>query len=170
VRIIAATNLDLKKAIEKGEFREDLFYRLNSVAIHLPPLRERPEDIVPLTTQFISTYCKKQKKPQKELSPKVIEILMSYAWPGNVRELENVIENVVTFSEREIIRPKDLPPEIASEESAGKHCQVSSLEIAEEEHIRKAVTLAAGNKKLASRMLKIPRATLYRKMQKYGID
>ncbi|MEW5805826.1 MAG: sigma-54 dependent transcriptional regulator [Acidobacteriota bacterium] len=170
VRVIAATNLDLKRAIECGEFREDLYYRLSSVSINLPPLRKRVEDIIPLANKFISQYCRKHGRSAKTLSPKAMEFLTCYHWPGNIRELENVIENAVIVSEREIIRPKDLPSDVASEEDAGAIKDVLTLQQAEEKHIRDALMLSGGNKLKASKMLNIPRATLYRKMQRFKID
>lgn len=170
VRILAASNQDLKEAVEKKELREDLFYRLSAVSIRLPALRERVEDIVPLAMHFLSFFCKKHNKNKKTLSPKVIEILMGYHWPGNIRELENVIENSVIFSERDFIRPKDLPLELDSTDEQEISEKILTLEKAEEEHIKKTLILAAGNKLKASKLLKIPRATLYRKIQKYKIE
>ncbi len=170
VRVIAATNIDLKQAIERIEFREDLYYRLNSINILVPPLRERVEDIIPLAAHFLSHFCRKQSKKVRSFSPKVVEILMNYRWPGNVRELENVIENAVTFSEREIIRPKDLPGEVMSDGLGERLEHLPALEEMEEEHIKRALTHAAGNKQLAAKLLRIPRATLYRKLQKYSIQ
>ncbi len=170
VRILAASNQDLKKAVEKKELREDLFYRLSAVSFTIPPLRERVEDIVPLAMHFLSSYCQKHNKKPKTLSPKAIEILTDYHWPGNVRELEHVIENAVIFSERDFIRPKDLLLELNSKNEQEGLEKILTLEKAEEEHIRKTLMLAAGNKLKASKLLNIPRATLYRKIQKYKIE
>ncbi len=170
VRVLAATNIDLKQAIERSEFREDLYYRLNSVNILVPPLRERVDDIIPLAKHFLSCFCGKQNKKERSFSPKVVETLMNYHWPGNVRQLENVIENAVTFSEREIIRPKDLPGEVMSDGIGERAEHLPALEEMEEEHIRRALMHTAGNKQLAAKLLRIPRATLYRKLQKYSIQ
>jgi DNA-binding NtrC family response regulator len=170
VRILAASNLDLKNAAEKKEFREDLFYRLSAVTIMLPPLRERVEDILPLCMHFLTSFCYKHHKKQKTLSPKAIETLIGYQWPGNVRELEHVMENAVIFSERDHIRPKDLSLEMDSQDDKTTSDNVLTLEEAEEEHIKKMLQRAAGNKLKASKLLKIPRATLYRKIQKYKIE
>ncbi len=170
VRILAASNQDLKQAVESKEVREDLFYRLSAVTIKVPPLIERVEDIVPLALNFLSDYCEKHHKSPKTLSPKAIEILTDYHWPGNVRELEHVIENAVIFSERDFIRPKDLPAELDSKREEKRSGKILTLDEAEEQHIKKTLALAAGNKLKASKILKIPRATLYRKIQKYKIE
>ncbi len=170
VRILAASNRDLREAVENKEFREDLFYRLSAVTIKLPPLRERIEDIVPLAMKFLSDFSKKHRKRQKSLSPKAIEMLTDYHWPGNVRELEHVMENAVIFSERDFIRPKDLPAELHSDSEETASEKILTLEEAEEQHIKKTLTVTAGNKLKASKILKIPRATLYRKIQKYKIE
>jgi DNA-binding NtrC family response regulator len=128
------------------------------------------EDILPLSMHFLASFCKKHHKSQKTLSPKAIEILTGYHWPGNVRELEHVMENAVIFSERDFIRPKDLSLELDSQDDKKASDNVLTLEEAEEEHIKKMLQLAAGNKLKASKLLKIPRATLYRKIQKYKIE
>ncbi len=108
VRVVAATNRDLEKAIESGEFREDLYYRLNVVTIHLPPLRERKEDIVPLAAFFLHRFSADLKKPIRGLSPAAIRMLTRHNWPGNIRELENAIERAVLMADNDVIEPKDL--------------------------------------------------------------
>jgi len=112
IRIIAATNKDLKELIKKGTFREDLFYRLNIVPIFLPPLRERREDIPLLVSHFLRKYNRERKREVKAVSPEAMEFLINYSWPGNVRELENLIERLVVISEEDIIRPEHLPPSV----------------------------------------------------------
>jgi DNA-binding NtrC family response regulator len=98
VRILAATNIDLRRAVEEGRFREDLFYRLNVIAIQLPPLRQRKEDIPALVNHFVEKYCLENGKPLSEVTPEALQVLLDYDWPGNVRELENVIERGVVLS------------------------------------------------------------------------
>jgi len=112
VRIIAATNQDLKKRIEEGKFREELYYRLNVISFEMPPLRRRVEDIPLLVNHFLQKYCQQMGKKMKRISPEAMSLLEMYDWPGNVRELENVIERVVAIEDRETITPASLPPEI----------------------------------------------------------
>ena len=112
VRIIAATNQDLKKRIEEGKFREELYYRLNVISFEMPPLRRRVEDIPLLVNHFLQKYCQQMGKKMKRVSPEAMSLLEMYHWPGNVRELENVIERVVAIEDRETITPASLPPEI----------------------------------------------------------
>ncbi len=108
VRVIAATNMDLEQAIESGDFREDLYYRLNVVTINMPPLRERKEDIVPLATFFLHRFVSELNKPIRGFSPAALRMLSRHNWPGNIRELENTIERAVLMADREIVEPKDL--------------------------------------------------------------
>ncbi len=112
VRVIAATNQDLKKRIEEGKFREDLYYRLNVISFEMPPLRSRVEDIPLLTQHFLQKYCQQMGKKMKRLAPEVVGIFEQYPWPGNIRELENVIERIVAIEDRETITPACLPPEM----------------------------------------------------------
>jgi two-component system response regulator PilR (NtrC family) len=114
VRIIGATNQDLKKRIEEGKFREDLFYRLNVISLELPPLRNRKEDIPLLVNHFLSKYCDKMGRDMKRMAPRVMKVFESYSWPGNVRELENSIERVIAIEERETITESSLPEELIS--------------------------------------------------------
>jgi DNA-binding NtrC family response regulator len=120
VRIIAATNRDLKKRIQEGKFREELFYRLNVISFDMPPLRKRTEDIPLLVTHFLQKYCDKMAKKIKRFTPEVIGLLEAYAWPGNIRELENVIERIVAIEDRETVTVGCLPKEIISPQKA-KH-------------------------------------------------
>jgi DNA-binding NtrC family response regulator len=114
VRIIGATNQDLKKRIEEGKFREDLFYRLNVISLDIPPLRKRKEDVPALVNHFLSKYCEKMDRKLKRIAPRVMKIFESYPWPGNVRELENTIERIVAIEERETITESSLPEELLS--------------------------------------------------------
>jgi transcriptional regulator with PAS, ATPase and Fis domain len=114
VRIIAATNQDLKKGIEEGRFREDLFYRLNVISFTMPPLRQRKDDIPLLANHFLAEYCAKQGKKLKRFAPEVINVFEAYPWPGNVRELENMVERIVAIEDRETVTNKSLPDELLS--------------------------------------------------------
>jgi DNA-binding NtrC family response regulator len=116
VRLIAATNKDLQEKIKEGTFREDLFYRLNIVPIHLPPLRERLEDIPLLAEHFLLKYCREMRKNLKKMSPAFLDLLKSYSWPGNVRELENIMERIVIMTDEEEIQPKHFPIPIQPKE------------------------------------------------------
>ena len=109
VRIVAATNRDLEAAVAAGTFREDLYYRLNVIPIHLPPLRERGQDVLLLARHFLGRFCRKKERPPLELSPVVQRVLLAYAWPGNVRELENVMERLSVLVDGHIVAPEDLP-------------------------------------------------------------
>ncbi len=168
VRILAATNRDLEKMIKEGSFREDLYYRLNVVGIFVPPLRDRKEDIPLLAWHFLKKYNQIHGKKVKNISPRVMERLLSYSWPGNVRELENVMERAVILSGREILTLEDLSPHFQkariSEESSPP-----SIEEAEKKLILDALRATGGNQTKASRLLGIHRNTLRRKIKKYRI-
>lgn len=161
VRIIAATNKDLKKAVEEGRFREDLYYRLDVVSMTLPPLRERLKDIIPLAEFFMAGRTKK-------ISSKAKEFLKSYDWPGNVRELKNTIERAVVLGDGEIIQPEDLPHNFRK---GGEVIPppLDSLEHIEEDHIARVLRHANWNKSEAVRILGITRQTLDNKIKKYEI-
>ncbi len=171
IRIIAATNRDLKKAIAKGTFREDLYYRLNVVRIQLPSLAERRSDIPLLVRHFIKKFNKAFDKDVKGISKGALKHLMGYNFPGNVRELENMIQRAVALCEGTEISLKDLPESIRDlawgdlgEES------LISLEEVEKQHITRVLEKTGYNKKLASDILKLPRTTLWRRMKQFGLD
>jgi DNA-binding NtrC family response regulator len=171
VRIIAATNRDLKQAIEMGEFREDLFYRLNVVNIHIPPLRDRKEDIPLLMAAFLKEFARENEKKIEGIEPKTRMILYNYSWPGNVRELRNCIESAVVMSKSNILTVEDLPPHIRAD-SEGDSIQLTtgvSLADAEKEVIRATLAAQNGNKSRAAEILGIGRKTLHRKLQEYGL-
>jgi len=161
VRVIAATNKDLGKAVEEGKLREDLFYRLNVVPIKLPPLKERKKDIIPLAKHFMAGRAKK-------ISPRAKRLLMSYGWPGNVRELKNCIERAVVLGEGEVIQPEDLPHNICK---GGKviPAPLESLEHMEADYIIGVLRQTGWNKSDASKILGITRQTLDNKIFKYKI-
>ncbi len=163
VRIIAATNRDLKKLVEEGKFREDLYYRLNVVNIKIPPLRERREDIPILVKSFIEKFSKIHQKNVKGVSSEAMKVLLSYDYPGNVRELENIIERAVVISSGKYITVDDLPEELFER----KRFEEENEEI---RRIKEALKIAKGNKSLAAKILGIHRTTLWRKLKFYGIE
>ena len=170
VRIIAATNRDLKKAIERGEFREDLFYRLNVVAINLPKLSERRDDIPLLTAHFMEKFNAAFSKKTKRISSQAMGILMNYNFPGNVRELENIIQRAVALAEGESIRVSDLPSDLQKLEFSILEGEgLLSLEDTEKQHIEKVLNITAYNTSLTSSILNIPRTTLWRRMKRFGL-
>jgi two-component system response regulator AtoC len=170
VRIIAATNKDLKKAVERGEFREDLFYRLNVVAINLPRLSERKDDIPLLATHFINKFNRAFGKRIKRTSPQAMCILMNYNFPGNVRELENIIQRAVALAETEVIQVGDLPSDLQKLEFSTLEGEgLLSLAEVEKQHIEKVLNMTAFNTSLASSILDIPRTTLWRRVKKFGL-
>jgi len=169
VRIIAATNKDLKKAMEKGEFREDLFYRLNVVAINLPRLEEKRDDIPLLVNHFITKFNRAFGKAVKRISPDALSILMGYNFPGNVRELENIVQRAVALADSEAIEVHDLPPDLQEFEFSGMKGQgLLTLEEMEKQHIAR-VLMSTKNIGIACNILNIPRTTLWRRMQKYNL-
>lgn len=168
VRVISATNKDLRKAIEKQEFREDLYYRLNVVNIELPPLRERKEDIPLLAEHFLHKFAMENRKEVTEFSPEAIEFLLDYDWPGNVRELENAIERAIILSKDSPITTADLPQEnlsLVGSASIGKN-----LKEVEKSHILNVLREAGENYSEAARILGVSRMTLYNKAKEYGFD
>jgi two-component system response regulator HydG len=174
VRVIAATNKDLDQEVKKGRFREDLFYRLNVIPIHLPPLRERKEDIPDLANHFLSQYREKNKKEIKEFSPKALDLLIRYEWPGNIRELENCIERAVIVARGELIAPVDLPPSIQNLPAGKGDSEILfpagiSLQEAEKALILKTLEDAGGNRSRAAEILGINRRTLQMKLKEYGM-
>ncbi|RME65141.1 MAG: sigma-54-dependent Fis family transcriptional regulator, partial [Nitrospirae bacterium] len=178
VRIIAATNKNLEEEVKKGNFREDLYYRLKVIPIHLPPLRERDDDILLLAKYFIDMYNREFKKSVKGLSKEVERLFLSYAWPGNVRELKNVIERVMILENTDYIKPEHLPPEIHNPGEVQKR-NVSALEIdipaggldieeVEKKLIERALEVTKGNQSKAARLLNLSRDAFRYRMQKYG--
>jgi len=176
VRMIAATNKDLKKLIEEGRFREDLYYRLNVIPIDLPPLRERRDDIPLLANHFLSVYAERTKKNNPSLSPEAMKFLMNYDWPGNVRELENAIERALILAAKNVILPEDLPSGVLeSEPRTGKEPETllgvdQTLEDLEKKHILMTLDKYVWNQKKASEILGISTTTLWRKLKSYGIE
>ncbi len=171
VRIIAATNKDLQKAVKEGTFREDLFYRLSVVPIALPPLRERRKDIPILADNFLKKYNRMRKKNVKAISEKAMKALVEYDWPGNVRELENAIERGVVLTESEVIEPKDLYYYGLSVDTSSQSntTKTRSLYDVEREHIIKTLKMFNNQIGRAAEALGVDRKTLRLKLKKYGI-
>jgi DNA-binding NtrC family response regulator len=169
VRVIAATNQPLEPLVRSGKFREDLFDRLNVIMITLPPLRERKEDVPLLASHFLQKFSEENHKSISHISPEALEILLQYSWPGNVRELQHTIERAVIFSTQPIILPEDLPRKM-SEEVKGLEIPIPEktlpLKELEKRYVLKVLQEAGGNKKKASEILGIDRATLYRILEK----
>ncbi len=163
VRIVAATNRKLSASLQEGKFREDLYYRLNAVRISLPPLRERPEDILLLVYHFLRKHSPGR---DLEVAPEALRLLTAYSWPGNVRELENAVERSVLLARNGVIEAAQLPPELQSQ--SGVELGLLSLEEAERRHIARVLGLAKDLEE-ASRVLQIDPATLWRKRKKYGL-
>jgi DNA-binding NtrC family response regulator len=166
VRILAATNRDLKRAIQENRFREDLYYRLNVIALQVPPLRERKEDIPLLANAFVRKYCLEMNKEKTKIASPALKLLMDYDWPGNVRELENIIERALVIGKGDEISPDDLP---FSRKELGTEAFPKSLKMMEKVHIRRILEATGWNISQASRELGVDRQTLYNKIEKYEI-
>jgi Nif-specific regulatory protein len=173
VRVIAATNRDLEAAIEKGDFRRDLYYRLNVFPIHIPPLRERRTDIMLLADHFVEKYSKRHGKNVRRISTPAIDMLTSYHWPGNVRELENCIERAVLLSEDDVIHGHHLPPTLQTAEASGTVPPgdlEAVLDSVEREMILEALKSSRGNMAKAARSLGITERVMGLRVKKHGID
>jgi DNA-binding NtrC family response regulator len=176
VRIIAATNRDLERAVEEGRFREDLFYRLNVMQIEVPPLRSRGTDVLLLADQFIKHYAQHFSKQVTGISDNAAQRLMDYVWHGNVRELRNAMERAVALTRFEKIVVDDLPKKIQAYQSEhffiGSHDpnELLPMEEVERRYILHVLKVVGDNRTAAARILKLDRKTLYRKLQRYGID
>jgi transcriptional regulator with PAS, ATPase and Fis domain len=166
VRIVAATNKDLKTEIDKGNFREDLYFRLNVVNIHVPPLRERKEDLPLLITAFLKEFAVENNKKIEGIDDKARSCLYAYEWPGNVRELRNCMESAVVMSRGNLITEEDLPPGLraGSDEGWIRIPLGTSMEEAEKIIIRETVSAQKGNRSKASEILGIDRKTIHRKL------
>jgi DNA-binding NtrC family response regulator len=168
VRVIVATNKDLKKEMERDAFRQDLFYRLSVVPLLIPPLRNRKEDIPPLTTHFIKKYCKAHGLEPKSVSPNALRLLLDHPWPGNVRELENAIQRAVLINPGREISPDSLFPAAATEDAPALSLLDSAKgakEVVEREKIAEALQKTSGNRSHAAKLLGISRSALYNKLK-----
>ncbi len=168
VRVIAATNRDLEKAVASGSFREDLYYRLNVIRVALPPLRERKEDI-PLLVEHFLERLEAELKRQIRISPEAMAVLLAHSWPGNVRELRNVLERGAVVAQGGVVRPADLGLEPEPARERGSAASPLTLEEVERRHIAEVLGHASGNVSQAARLLGIDRVTLYNKMRKYRL-
>ena len=168
VRIISATNRNLKEEIANGRFREDLYFRLSVFRIELPPLRQRPEDILLLAQHFAERFSKQIGCPVPALSPDAKNLFLSYPWPGNVREMMNTMEHALIVCDSEVTR-EDLPIDMLSDESSTQVDDSLDLKSVERNHIIKVLHHTHGNKTETARLLKIGLTTLYRKIEEYGI-
>jgi DNA-binding NtrC family response regulator len=165
VRVIAATNRDLRKAVASGTFREDLFYRLDVITVTLPPLRERKEDIPLLVEHFLDRLTEQGKK-RLQVSHEAMAVLLAHDWPGNVRELRNVLERGAVVAQGEVLTPSDLGLAAPSGEAPSGP---STLDEVEKRHIAGVLAHCAGNVSQAARLLGIDRVTLYNRMKRYGL-
>jgi two-component system, NtrC family, response regulator AlgB len=167
VRVVAATNRDLESDVKNGRFREDLLYRLNVIELHIPPLRERREDLLPLANKFLVFFARAARRPTPELSPAAAAALQAYSWPGNVRELRNAIERAVILWPAQIIEPAALPERIAAQATAtarlGGDCTLDAIE---REHILQVIARSPTLED-AARILGIDSSTLWRKRKRY---
>lgn len=170
VRIIAATSKDLEREVENGTFREDLFYRLNVVCLVMPPLRERPEDIFPLSAHFINTFNKRMGIGVKGLSDEVRKMFMTWSWPGNVRELEHAIEHAMVMTREDFLLPEHLPEQFRDQERTETISIKKAQKNMERCLIRRALKATGGNKSRAAEMLEISYPSLLDKIRKYQID
>jgi two-component system response regulator HydG len=171
VRVLAATNRDLARGVARGEFRQDLYYRLKVVELHVPPLRERRDDVLPLARVLLADAALRMKRKITALAPKAADQLLRYAWPGNVRELENAMERAVALARGSRVEVEDLPEEIREAIAAPVATvgQVRPLDVIEKEYILAVLQLSGGNQTQTARQLHIGSATLYRKLKRYGI-
>jgi DNA-binding NtrC family response regulator len=169
-RVIAATNRDLREAVEAGTFREDLYFRLGAFIITVPPLRERREDITPLVHNFLRRAASRMKKDVRAVSADAMSALMTYRWPGNVRELEHAIERAVILANTPSVGVRDLPPEITRKSRPRPGDDTLDLHEQERMSIERALERFGGNRRKAAEALKISTVTLWRKMKHYGIS
>ena len=182
VRIVLATNMDLEEAVRDGRFREDLYYRINVVAIEMPPLRHRPADIAPLARHFLSRFAKEHSKPIEGLTEEALQMLIQARWPGNVRQLENVMERAVVFGQENVVDTKDLPTTLLGEtrgpqplpghnptENEAPTPLKEALGAAEKRILEQALTHCDGNRERTARVLGINRSTLFAKLRRHGV-
>lgn len=168
IRLVSATNLDLQQAVRSGQFREDLLYRINTVVITLPPLRERVEDIPLLADHFLKIYTSRYHKGEKSISQEAIRFLQKYSWPGNIRELQHAVERAVILSEHTALQKSDFA--LSSTNDIIPKAEALNLDEVERKTILAAIQKYNGNLSKVAKELGVGRTTLYRKMEKYGLD
>ena len=173
VRFVSATNRDVKALVDTGQLREDLYFRIRGAEIHVPPLRERRDDIPRLVNHAIGRYSAELEKPMPTVSEPAMMRLVSYAWPGNVRELLNIVQKMVVMCDVELIEARHVPEEIHAREGEGRQGMGSlagvGLDRLEKEAIRQTLAMTAGNREQAANLLGIGERTLYRKPTEYGL-
>jgi transcriptional regulator with PAS, ATPase and Fis domain len=176
-RVIAATNRPIPQALAENRLRSDLYYRLNTFQIEVPPLRERKQDIPPLVASFVKQFAQQLGKPEPAIAPDAFQKLLDYSWPGNVRELQNAMEYAVVLARQNLIGIKELPAEVQlpvalqqTELSTSTRQGVQSLDDVERTTILQALAQCHGNKKKAAELLGIQRPTLYNKLKRYAIQ
>jgi Nif-specific regulatory protein len=166
VRVIAATNQDLQVYVRERKFREDLYYRLSVFELHVPPLRDRGDDIALLIDFFVAHYRRERGRPHLKLCDAARQKLLAYRWPGNVRQLRNVIDSAVVLAEGDEILPRDL----GLRDSGGESLDSLEIDVWEKKLIMEALRRSDGNVPEAAKLLAIGRATLYRKIELYGVE
>jgi DNA-binding NtrC family response regulator len=172
IRLICATNMNVHDMVHENEFRQDLLYRINTVEIKLPPLRDRENDVILLAEKFVETYSKKYRKPNKRLAEATKSKLLRYHWPGNVRELQHAIERAIIMSEEVVLQPNDfqfLMPKNEPEKEEAEDFTEYDLETVEKMMIQKQISRNSGNISKAAKSLGLTRASLYRRMEKHGL-
>ena len=169
IRLIAATNRDLDHEVANGTFREDLLYRLKVITVSMPPLADRPADLMPLAENYLRHFTAEQGRPDLKFAPETRQKLLEYTWPGNLRELRNAVERAVILAQGAEIQPDDLPGEVhAAPETAVRPGHMVSLAELEEEHIRRMIAKTESLER-AAQILGIDSATLYRKRKRMGL-
>jgi two-component system response regulator HydG len=170
VRILAATNKNLQHEVQKGEFREDLYYRINVIPIKIPPLRERRNDIPLLLQHFLKQFNSEQGKNVSGFDPEAMRVLLNYNWPGNIRELENCIEHAVILAKTNMVSISDLPSALTTPTDRISPTEKRTMDTHEETLIREVLQECSWNKQHAANRLGISRSTLYEKMKKFRIE
>jgi transcriptional regulator with PAS, ATPase and Fis domain len=171
-RLVCSTNRDTAQMISDGTLRKDLFFRVSTIRVKVPPLRERPDDIAPLAERFLQTYAAKYQKRLRAFSPAAFSLLTRHDWPGNVRELESVVEHAVLFARGDELRPEDLPEHLQAATGEHSRCVIPpymTMEEIEREAIAQTLERTGGNVKKTAEILDYHRPTLYRKLKRFGL-
>ncbi len=167
VRVLSATNADIRQEVAEGRFREDLLYRLNTVELRLPPLRERREDIGPLANPFLQRQAERYRRPELRFDAGAVQALLEHSWPGNVRELEHVVERAVLMARAEVVRADDLG--LRDRTAGAAPLEEMKLDEAERYLVQRALERCGGNVSHAAAALGLSRSALYRRLQRYGL-
>ncbi len=169
VRVISATNRDIEELVRQGEFREDLYYRLNVIPLRVPPLRDHPDDIPLLIDHFLQQFCQRHKRPPKRISAEAVRILTRSGWPGNVRQLRNLMERLVVTTNEDVIHTEDLPEQVSSTPNQGCGTLAQAVEDAERRAILAALAECSYHRERTAKLLEISVRTLHYKMNRYGL-